>query len=629
MRLDFKLGKNTEEYRALSEIARETGIETGENGIPVEFKATDGALRVFSDGGSVTVEYPTRTSLMRSVGIISRFAPKGAFDVSQSPSFEKLGIMVDCSRNAVMTVSAIKKMCRILAVMGYNMIMLYTEDTYEIDEYPYFGHMRGRYSKEQLREIDDYADLLGIELVPCIQTLAHLNAIFRWPSFAKYRDCNDILLAESDHVYDLIDSMLSNLKGCIRSRNINIGMDEAHMLGLGKYLKQNGYKNASDIMLTHLAKVTELCDKHGYKPTMWSDMFFRMASKTGAYYDLDAVISEDIIAKVPPQVTLAYWDYYGTNDNKYDEMLKMHEKFKNPISFAGGTSSWYGLIPLNLYSVNSARSALRSVNKHNVSEVFVTLWGDDGAVCSPFATLPTLMLYAEDCWSKDTSDSALSEALLACANADYGSFLDMEQPTNLPGRTDYGQSSINSFRYMLYQDVIAGLYDRHVPAGSGEHFAVCRDILKERRDKNPKWAYIFDSIIALCDVLTVKAELGIKIKEAYDKRDMDELTRIKDDVIPSLIVKIENLHACICKQWTTDNKLFGLDIQDLRFGGLMTRLKSVCRILDDYISGTTESIEELDQPRLYFTKPKDESNVAISQNRWAFMITPNVITHNV
>ena len=34
--------------------------------------------------------------------------------------FEKLGVMVDCSRNAVMSVPALKKFISILAQMGYN-----------------------------------------------------------------------------------------------------------------------------------------------------------------------------------------------------------------------------------------------------------------------------------------------------------------------------------------------------------------------------------------------------------------------------------------------------------------------------------------------------------------------------
>ena len=37
--------------------------------------------------------------------------------------------------------------------MGLNSLMLYMEDTYEIPEYPYFGHLRGRYSQSDFAGI--------------------------------------------------------------------------------------------------------------------------------------------------------------------------------------------------------------------------------------------------------------------------------------------------------------------------------------------------------------------------------------------------------------------------------------------------------------------------------------------
>jgi hexosaminidase len=44
---------------------------------------------------------------------------------------------------------------------------LYTEDTYQIPDEPFFGYLRGAYTEAELREIDDYAYALGIEVVPC------------------------------------------------------------------------------------------------------------------------------------------------------------------------------------------------------------------------------------------------------------------------------------------------------------------------------------------------------------------------------------------------------------------------------------------------------------------------------
>ena len=62
-----------------------------------------------------------------------------------------LGVMIDCSRDAVMTVDKLKDFITILAKFGYDSVQLYTEDTYEIDGEPYFGYMRGRYTQEEIR----------------------------------------------------------------------------------------------------------------------------------------------------------------------------------------------------------------------------------------------------------------------------------------------------------------------------------------------------------------------------------------------------------------------------------------------------------------------------------------------
>ena len=129
--------------------------------------------------------------------------------------YERLGVMIDMSRNAVMNVTALKEYLVLLKKMGYNSVMLYTEDTYEVEGEPFFGYMRGRYSVAEMQELDEYANSLGIELIPCIQTLAHLNQALRWGTIPV--DCNDIMLCDDERVYDLIDRMFKTLKKGFKS----------------------------------------------------------------------------------------------------------------------------------------------------------------------------------------------------------------------------------------------------------------------------------------------------------------------------------------------------------------------------------------------------------------------------
>ena len=48
-------------------------------------------------------------------------------------SVKNLTVMLDCSRNAILTVENVKKFVDLISKMGYNGLMLYTEDTFEVE----------------------------------------------------------------------------------------------------------------------------------------------------------------------------------------------------------------------------------------------------------------------------------------------------------------------------------------------------------------------------------------------------------------------------------------------------------------------------------------------------------------
>lgn len=288
---------------------------------------------------------------------------------------KKLGVMLDCSRGAVYTVNSIKSFIDILSKMGYKQLQLYTEDVYTLEDEPYFGYMRGRYSDAELQELDTHASEKGIELIPCIQTLAHLGGIMRWDVFSDVSDNADILLAGEDKTYELIDKMFAACAKNFKSRRINIGMDEAHTVGLGKYLDKHGYTNRFEILSKHLTKVCAIAEKYGFRPMMWSDMFFRLAN--GGEYSakgIDDKMINEVSALIPNNVDLIYWDYYSTDEAHYDAMLQAHKKLKGEgLVFAGGAWAWIGFAPCNAFSLKASRAALSACRKNDVRDIFFTV----------------------------------------------------------------------------------------------------------------------------------------------------------------------------------------------------------------------------------------------------------------
>ena len=161
----------------------------------------ENTLCVTLDGARAEIVYGGGAArFFRGLATVIAWAKKGigAKTVTENPIFTFNGAMADVSRNIVLRPESVKCMLRHMALMGLNAYMLYTEDTYEIEGRPYFGYMRGRYTKEELKELDAYALALGIELIPCIQTLGHLNTHLRWRAAGPYRDTANVMLVGAD-----------------------------------------------------------------------------------------------------------------------------------------------------------------------------------------------------------------------------------------------------------------------------------------------------------------------------------------------------------------------------------------------------------------------------------------------
>lgn len=311
-------------FPLLETLGEEFPVSGSGKGLKVEFKRINNeetVSNVIRSKGKVLIEYSSLTAAARGLG-----SALAGIEGRNATSFTTLGIMLDVSRNMVMKVDALKRWFRLLALAGHNTVMLYTEDTYELEDVPVFGYMRGGYSLEEIRELDEYAKKLGIELVGCIQTLGHMEQILQWSEFNKIRDTRSVMLADQPETFDLIEKMLSFWKEALSSRRIHIGMDETHDLGRGVFLDRYGYERGFDIFNRHLQKVNALCQKHGLCPMIWSDMYFRLSNPQQEYYDLDSPIPDDVRDAIPKNVQLVYWDYYHRDPDFYSAMLRRHRE---------------------------------------------------------------------------------------------------------------------------------------------------------------------------------------------------------------------------------------------------------------------------------------------------------------
>lgn len=522
--------------------------------------------------------------------------------------FDTFGVMLDCSRGAVYKKETVEKFIDFLSAAGYNMLQLYTEDVYEVDGEPYFGYLRGRYSKEELKELDAYAASRGIELVPCIQTLAHLNGIARWSAYAEIIDVGDILFAGEDRVYELIDKMFRTCAECFTSRRINIGMDEAHMVGLGKYLDKHGYRNRFQILYDHLKKVIAIGEKYGFKPMMWSDMFFRLANK-GQYYAEDPDLGQDVIDAVPENVGLVYWDYYSKEQSTYDKMIRAHKKFKNEVWFAGGAWAWAGNTPHNDFSIRTTELAIRSCIENGVRNAFITCWKDNGAESSIWGILPSLV-WAAQCSRGDFDMENCKRVFREIVGESFDDFMLLD----LPDRLSEEFRIITPAKYILYADPFMGVFDWHMRSEMEGKYKDFAARLAAKADMK-EYGYVFRTLSDLCGFLSVKCTLGVHTRELYRKGDKKALRALAEKDYTAASEALARFYDSFEAQWRTESKENGFEAIDVRIGGQAARLKHCKKMLLDYCDGKISKIEPLEEEILP-VHPGSEKGSDLSYNNW-------------
>lgn len=525
------------------------------------------------------------------------------------PKVKNLGLLLDCSRNAVPKPEMVKKLICLLVMMGYNYLELYTEDTYELPGEPYFGYKRGRYSEAELKDIVAFADGFQFQMVPCVQTLAHLSNLANWLVYFKHMDIDDILLAGDEKTYDLIRKCIRHCKEIYHTKRINIGGDEAFHLGRGKYTDVNGYRPKEEVYLEHMKKVFEICKEEGVYPEFWAD---GLVSE-----EMDMEKMKGILDGTQTPVS---WHY---GHDEVDALKKDMEKFRTygvKGNFAAGLWKWFGYAPDNQYAERSMNLLLPVALEGGVEDILITAWGDNGNECSVYAVIPGMMHAAQMLYPCEADVETMAEFLTGYTASEW----------KLCDRLNYVMPNLdkksNAAKYLLHNDFLIGLLDHNIPDHAGD---IYRELLPEfvrLSKRESSFAYLFQSYEALCRALIRKATYSKRLYRAYQENDrvamkgfVEELQDIKRD--------IKTFYDTYRKLWLHDYKGYGFEVMDVRIGGLLARIDTVTIMLEDYLAGRTEKIYELEDTRLEYFDGRlsgDESYAPI-HGVWATAYTVNHI----
>ena len=179
----------------------------------------------------------------------------------------------------------------------------------------------------------------------------------------------------------------------------------------------------------------------------------------------------------------------------------------------------------------------------------------------------------------------------------------------------------NPSKFFLYQDPINGIFDKQVK----DHFALnYKEFalkLGEAAKESVPYGYVYDLLSKLCDVLAYKVDLGVRLRKFYKEGNKQGLQSIIDVDVKTILTKIEIFRKAVRLQWNKENKQTGYDVLDGRLGYLSNRIETTQILIEEYLTGKIEKIEELEVEVL----PFNGYDYEICWNWWMATVT----THNL
>ncbi|MFW9901041.1 MAG: family 20 glycosylhydrolase [Candidatus Thorarchaeota archaeon] len=278
------------------------------------------------------------------------------------PTLKIRGVSDDVSRGQSPTIKNLKKFIRELSHYKINQYYLvYMNDMFKFSNHPEIWKDRGAYSKEDIRDLLNFAKKYFIEVIPIFQTTGHWDNILNNPNYWEYGEfpgSNSLNIA-NEKIYDLLDEMIGELSTVFTSEYFHIGADESWDVGKLASKELVDEIGIGQVYLKHYKKVYEIVKKYGYK-------------KVIIYHDVLHKYTE-VLEGLPKDMIIMYWKY---NTHKNHPILKKIKEFGFPVIVGPSIMDYNRIFPsIDKYEKNIINLIKYGYDNGAIGEI-TSSWGD-------------------------------------------------------------------------------------------------------------------------------------------------------------------------------------------------------------------------------------------------------------
>ena len=281
--------------------------------------------------------------------------------IADWPRLGMRGFHEDYGRDQLPTVEDQKRTIRTLAQYKMNTHLWFIEPDHFVYKFdPEIGKDYDRFAFDEIREVVAYAKKYYIEVIPVVESLAHMENTLSNPKYAGLAEVagSGTLCPTSEESFALIRNIINEVAEAFDGKYFHCGLDESAVIGQGKSAEAVKEKGIERVYADYYTRLNDLVKAHGKTMMMYADIVLNHPK---------------VMDLLPKDIIMMYWDYGdAVRHPGFDTLAK--SGFKT-VSLSA-VWDWVNLYPVYGFALkNIERLAAQSVDVRALG-AFTADWGD-------------------------------------------------------------------------------------------------------------------------------------------------------------------------------------------------------------------------------------------------------------
>jgi len=349
------------------------------------------------------------------------------------PAMRYRGISDDLSRGPFPTLDFQKRQIQTFAAYKLNVYSPYFENTLQYQSNPLPGLPGGSMTREEVRQLVDYARAYHVTIIPEQEAFGHLHRMLEYQQYAPLAETplGHVLAPAQPGSLQLISQLFSEIAAMFPSPFLHIGADETSDLGKGQTQAEVAARGLGAVYVDFLLQIHDKLAPLDRRLLFWGDI---------------AMNAPEQVTRLPKDMVAIAW-IYSPSAEGYSSWLKPYTDAGIETWVAPGVSNWKRVYPDNDSALRNIQGLVRDGQAAHSSGMLNTVWNDDGEGLFQEDWYGVLF-GAAAAWQPGTSDLTQFED-------SYGSVFHRDRT----GKINHAQRELIAIYQMLQQAKVKELTD--------------------------------------------------------------------------------------------------------------------------------------------------------------------------